>query len=85
MEETIYSTSDVSDWVIARIKEISDVVGISADSKISSLKIDSVSLVGLMADVEDNFGVQIDDPSIVYQKKRVSDLVAYLMELIDGK
>ena len=79
------SAQEISDWIVTKIGEISGKGNINADTKISALGIDSVSMVGLMADVEDNFNIEIDDPSVVYQKKRIADLVDLVMDALNGE
>ncbi|MEN8130190.1 MAG: acyl carrier protein [Pseudomonadota bacterium] len=78
------STQEVSNWLVKKIGEISDTENIDSDTKISTLGINSVSMVGLMADVEDNFNIEIDDPSVVYQKMYVADIVDFVMESMNG-
>jgi acyl carrier protein len=85
MSEVIIESSDISEWIIEKISELTDVKEVKSETEISSLRINSVTLVGLLADVEDNFGIEIEDPSIIYQKKRISDLVDFLVETANGK
>ena len=77
------NAQEVSSWIVTKISEVSGKSDINTDTKIAALGIDSVSMVGLMADVEDNFNIEIDDPSVVYQKKRIVDLVDFVMDAMN--